>query len=236
MHTRLRDAASVLLDKVHRYSEALPGGEDARGFSPLGKIGDIAEFEGHRNEVYEAAGSVCTLYDDLVLTARRKFAGIELPNAGTPPSLPEISLTIDDIRFYESTELLNTAGRHVQRVFITVLFDLVNRGREATADIGSLHITLGNYEIDSQLVSLSGGHIPEWIRKDWDRVADIEEITHNMVVPSGHAISRYSRFCAQIDKELVPAVKQHGTFRLSVVDSLGTRMEATCTQQPTQVP
>jgi hypothetical protein len=79
IHRRLRDAVSILFDKVHRYSEPLPGGGDARGFSPIGQISDMAEFEGHRNEVYEAARRVCTLYDDLVLTARRKSAGIIAP-------------------------------------------------------------------------------------------------------------------------------------------------------------
>jgi hypothetical protein len=73
IHGGLRDAVDVLVHKVHFYSELLTEDGRSRGFSPLGKIEDMTEFEGHRNEVYEAAKAVCDAYDDLVQTARRKF-------------------------------------------------------------------------------------------------------------------------------------------------------------------
>ena len=73
IHGCLRDAVDVLVDKVHRYSEQLTEDGRARGFSPLGRIEDMTEFEAHRNEAFEAAKGVCDSYDDLVLTARRKF-------------------------------------------------------------------------------------------------------------------------------------------------------------------
>jgi hypothetical protein len=34
---------------------------------------NIATYDARRNEVFEAAKSVCDIYDDLVLTARRRF-------------------------------------------------------------------------------------------------------------------------------------------------------------------
>lgn len=78
----LHKAVATLLDLVYRYSVELPEGTESgkfRYFSPLGKIEDMPAFDKRRNEVSEAARKVCSVYDDLVLTARRKFAGVAPP-------------------------------------------------------------------------------------------------------------------------------------------------------------
>jgi hypothetical protein len=87
IHERLRDAVKALLHKVHYYSEKLPGGDGlGRGFSPLGKIEDMAAFEAHRNNTYEAAQTVCEVYGDLILTAQRIFAGVAPTRQGRSDS------------------------------------------------------------------------------------------------------------------------------------------------------
>jgi hypothetical protein len=79
IHARLRGLAHKLWDAVHRYSEKLsPTNEEARGFTPLGPITDMAEHEAHRNEVWETATQVCKTYDELVTSARQRFSGIKV--------------------------------------------------------------------------------------------------------------------------------------------------------------
>jgi len=84
LRQRLHEAIALLVDRVYRYSD--PPSTDDSGRSALsdtasGKFRffwmdankDIAAYDERRKEVLEAAKSVCEIYDDLVLTARRKF-------------------------------------------------------------------------------------------------------------------------------------------------------------------
>jgi hypothetical protein len=74
LRQQLHEAIALLLDRVHRYSD-LSGGTSDQQFRVFWRMGDenIATYDARRNEVFEAAKSVCDIYDDLVLTARRRF-------------------------------------------------------------------------------------------------------------------------------------------------------------------
>jgi hypothetical protein len=80
LRQELHGYVSLLLDRVHRYSEppsslTRGGGAEDRHFRFLSKgpNEDIARYDARRNELYEAAKNVCRIYDDLILTARRKL-------------------------------------------------------------------------------------------------------------------------------------------------------------------
>lgn len=79
LRQQLHEQVSLLMDRVYRYSESLPESSHStaedRRFRLLRKQDSeqIASYDARRNELYEAAKNVCRIYDDLVLTARRKF-------------------------------------------------------------------------------------------------------------------------------------------------------------------
>ena len=78
LRQRLHEAIALLLDRVHRYSDP-PSEANAttsgkfRLFWKGDNKKDVATYDARRYEVIEAAKNVCEIYDDLVLTARRKF-------------------------------------------------------------------------------------------------------------------------------------------------------------------
>ncbi len=80
LRRQLQEAIEVLLDRVRRYSDPpdLPlyaSDTEGAGYRYFWKRDgeDIASYDARRNEVFEAAKAVCNAYDDLILTARRKF-------------------------------------------------------------------------------------------------------------------------------------------------------------------
>lgn len=229
VHASLRDLAHTLYDRVHRYTEILTlTNKEGRGFIPINSVGnpaEQAERESHRNEIWETKDKICDTYEQLIRTAKQHFLGV----AQTPK--PSMELTIEDVRFYNST-VMRDGERYRQKVFITVIVSIANQGKEASVNIGSLWITHLTEKIDCDLISTSGRWIPDWIKKEWESIAGIEEVTRNMVVSSGHAITRFCRFQSELDNASVPAIQQHGIFTLSVVDSSGVRFEGSYTAQP----
>lgn len=77
LRLQLHEAIKLLLDRVHRYSDLPSKISDVASekfrFFWKGENEDIATYDGRRNEVLEAAKKVCEIYDNLVLTARRKL-------------------------------------------------------------------------------------------------------------------------------------------------------------------
>jgi hypothetical protein len=77
LRQQLHETITLLLDRVHRYSDPPSKISDASSgnFRFFWKQDNesIATYDARRNEVFEAAKRVCGIYDDLVLTARRKF-------------------------------------------------------------------------------------------------------------------------------------------------------------------
>jgi len=67
---------------------------DFRGFEPLGQIKDMAEFEAHRNEVWQTAATVCETYEELINAARRTFAGVPV---NQPAEIAPVRLIIDPV-------------------------------------------------------------------------------------------------------------------------------------------
>lgn len=72
LRVKLQEHIKTLLDRAYRYTDDAPKGQ-VRPFTYYGDK-DIATYDKNRNEVIELTQAVVQIYDDLILTARRKFA------------------------------------------------------------------------------------------------------------------------------------------------------------------
>ena len=144
-----------------------------------------------------------------------------------------ITLACSLFDFSRSTEMQTEEGI-VQRVHLVVIADLSNRGAETTVEIGGLSIRLEDYTVAASLVSLSGRYIPQWIAEDFAKVPHLEEVTHNMTIPSRCAVTRFVRFDADTPKVLLDQMEKRGVFTLTFFDALGTesrgKQSVTCSR------
>jgi uncharacterized coiled-coil protein SlyX len=133
---------------------------------------------------------------------------------------PEITLTIDDVIFTPAEEpgLEDQNSGPFRRLFMTAIFSLLNAGKETTANIGGLSVGLGGYVQGAQLVSISGrsyidGH-------PW-KPSDLQEISHNMVLPTGHRVTRFVIFDASLKASYIESLEEVGMCTLTLIsDSL----------------
>jgi len=127
----------------------------------------------------------------------------------------DITVMIGDVTPYRSTVMsTNNRSGNIQRVYFTIIFSLRNAGNETTFDVGGLKVKVGKYEKEARLVTLSGR---SYISRELWIPHDIEPITHHMLLPSGHGVTRYVVFDGEFDISLVDAIEAVGTFQLTIV-------------------